>query len=373
MKPTPYSALLFSVSLLACDEGQHEMTEPPPACELSALPDSYQSDSYDQNTVVEREVRTRFKAMLQPLKDAEASLSVKPSQTELMALWNAGNPSLRSLTSSYYAPRVETLFAAFEKAAGNNWTPTAIPSGTGGKFGSYIFSAQGVDLRQGIEKGMFAAALYNHALSLLSQPVSVATLDRLIAIFGAHASFPADTAAMQHPDEFVAAYAKRRDKRDPLNPGPYLKIKQAMIRAQAALQKGSACTGEVSASLQVFRTEWERATFQTVIYYLNDASKKLSAAAPTAADQSAALHALGEAVGFVHGWRQLPSDRRIITDAQVDELLRLLLSDPGTESTAYKFITSSVDELPKLTLTIQKIATIYGLTAAQVEDSKINY
>lgn len=373
MKRTPYSALLFSVSLLACDDSPQEAMDPPPACVLSALPSSYQSDAYDQNTSVERELRTRFKALLQPLKDAEASLSVKPSQTELLALWNAGNPSLRSITSSYYAPKVEALFGAFEKAAGNSWTPTASPTGSGGKFGSYLFTAQGVDLRQGIEKGMFAAALYHHALSLMAQPITQATLDRLIAIFGAHASFPADTAAMQNPDEFVAAYAKRRDKRDPISPGPYLKIKQAMIRAQAAIQQGSSCAGEVSASLQVFRAEWERATFQTVIYYLNDASKKLSAAAPTAADQSAALHALGEAVGFVHGWRQLPVDRRIITDAQIDELLRLLLSDPSAESSAYRFVTHSVDELPKLTLTIQKIAAIYGLSAAQVEDSKINY
>jgi len=343
-------------------------------CTIGTLPSAYESPSYDQNTVMERDIRARLKALLQPMKDAEASLSVKPTEDELKALWNAGTPSLRSLTSSYYIPKVEAMLSDFSKAAGNGWTPSTTPSGSGGKFGSYIFSSQGVDLRQGIEKGMFAATFYRHALALQSQPISAATLDRLIAIYGSHASFPADTAAAQNPDEFVSAYAKRRDKRDPQNPGPYLKIKQAMIYAQAALAAGTACSAEVQASLTVFRNEWERAVFQTVIYYLNDASKKLSAAVPAPADQSAALHGFGEVIGFIHGWKQLPADRRIITDAQIDDLLKLLLSDPSAaSSSAYKLITDTATELPKLNLAIQKVAAVYGLTPAQVEDCKTNY
>lgn len=371
MRRTKYALGLLSLSVFACD-GTHS-SQPPTTCSLPALPSDYVSPSYDQNTVVERELRTRFKSLVQPMKDAEASLTVKPTQSDLTTLWTMGSPSLRSLTTSYYVPKVEAMIAAFAQAAGNTWTPSPTPSGPGGRYGSYIFTAQGVDLRQGVEKGVFAATFYHHALSLLSQPVSAATLDRLIAIYGAHASFPADTAAMQNPDEFVAAYAKRRDKRDPQSPGPYLKIKQAMIRAQAALNQGSVCAGEVDAALQTFRTEWERATFQTVIYYLSDASKKLSAATPSPTDQSAALHGFGEVVGFVHGWRQLPSGKRIITDAQIEELLKLLNSDPSTDSAAYKIITDSVAELPKLTLAIQKVATIYGLTPAQVEECKTNY
>jgi len=370
---TKLLTLLFLASPLSACDGTGTMQNAD-LCTLGTLPSAYVSPSYDQNTVVERDIRARFKAFLQPMKDAEASLSVKPTEAELKALWNVGTPSLRSLTSNYYVPKVEAMISDFSKAAGNNWTPSTIPSGTGGKFGANIFSAQGVDLRQGIEKGMFAATFYQHALALQAQPISTATLDRLIAIYGSHASFPADTAAAQNPDEFVSAYAKRRDKRDPQNPGPYLKIKQAMIRSQAALAVGSACTAEVQASLTVFRNEWERAVFQTVIYYLNDASKKLSAANPTPADQSAALHGFGEIIGFIHGWRQLPADRRIITDAQIDDLLKLLLSDPtAASSSAYKLMTDTATELPKLTLAIQKVAAIYGLTPAQVEDCKTNY
>jgi hypothetical protein len=371
MRPTKYSLFLLSLPLFACDGTVS--TQTPNQCDLTGLPSTYESPSYDQNTVVEKDLRTRLKGLLQPMKDAEASLSVKPTESELKALWNAGSPSLRSLTTSYFVPKIEAMITAFSQAAGSSWTPTPTPTGPGGKYGANIYSAQGVDLRQGIEKGIFSATFYNHALALQSQPITAATLDRLIAIFGAHASFPADTAAAQNPDEFVAAYAKRRDKREPQNPGPYLKIKQAMIRAQAAIAAGPGCASEVDASLKTFRNEWERAEFQTAIYYLNDASKKLSAAAPAPADQSAALHSFGEVIGFIHGWRQLPTDRRIITDAQIDDLLKLLLSDPGAPSTAYKLITDTAAELPKLTLAIQKVATIYGLSPAQVEDCKTNY
>jgi hypothetical protein len=36
-------------------------------------------------------------------------------------------------------------------------------------------------------------------------------------------------------------------------------------------------------------------------------------------------------------------------------------------------VTDTASELPKLTLAIQRIAAIYGFTAAQIEDFKTNF
>ena len=345
----------------------------PVVCQLGPLPSQYESASYDSNTQLERDVRARFKAFLQPMRDAEANLSIKPTESDLRGLFDAGTPSLRSLTSDYYRPRVDALLASFAAAAGNTWTPVSPPSGPGGKYGANLFSADGTDLRQAIEKGLFAAAFYRHGLSLVALPITEATVDRLIASFGSHASFPADTAAAQNPDEFAAAYAKRRDKRDPQNPGVYLGFKTAAIQAHAAIQAGDACAAQRDEALRSLRTSWERALLATSIYYFNDAGKKLGAATPTAVDMAAGLHSYGEAVGFIHGFRSLPADSRIITDAQIDDLLTLVSAPPAGPVTSYRLPIDPAAELPKLALAITRIATIYGFTPQQVEDFKTNY
>jgi hypothetical protein len=362
------------LSVLGCGSEPKEMMMPPPGgCNLTSLPAAYDGAGYAANSATEQGIRTRLKAFLQPMKDAEANLMVKPTEAQLKALFAEGSSSVRAITTSYYVSKVEGWIAAFAAAAGNTWMPAATPMGPGGKFGSYIFSAQGTDLRQAIEKGLFAAALYHHGLGLMNGPITAATLDRLIAIYGAHPSFPRDDKAMQNPDEFIAVYAKRRDKGDPQNPGPYLRIKGHFIRAQAAIAAGAACNAERDMAVQAIRAEWERVLLSTVIYYLNDVSKKLGAPSPSMADQANALHGYGEAVGFVHGFRQLPAAGRTITDAQVDELLALLGAPAEGPATSYKLITETAAMLPRLTQAITRIAAIYGFTAQQVEDFKTNY
>ncbi|MCS6914491.1 MAG: DUF4856 domain-containing protein [Myxococcales bacterium] len=360
------------LALVGCGSAGSDPTDPN-ACTLGPLPSSYEGSAFETHTAVERDLRARFQALTQLMKDAEANLMVRPSAAELQALYAAGNPSLRSITTSALQARVEGWLMAFAAAAGREWTPQAMPMGPGGRFGAYIFNAEGTDLRQAIEKSLFAAAFYHHALALMNGPISVATLDRMVAIYGAHASFPGSTTAMPHPDQLAAAYARRRDRLDPNNPGPYLKIKTAFITARAALERGAACTAERDAALRTVRSEWERALFATVIYYLHDAIQRLAMANPPAAEQARALHSYGEAIGFISGWRQLPQTGRQITDAQVDELLTELGAPPSGPVTSYRLITDTATQLPRLARVIERVAALYGFTPQQVEDFKNNY
>jgi len=342
----------------------------PHACALGTLPTTYEAASFEANTVVERDIITRFNTFQQPMKDAEANLAIVPTEAALQALFTAGAPSLKSLTTTYYAARVDALITAFVAAAGKDWTPAEPVPAAGGKYGNWLFTPRGLDIRQGIEKGMFAATFYNHALTLMGGAVTAATVDRILALFGAHPSFPNDSGAATHPDRLIAQYAERRDKKDAQSPGYYVQMKSAFITARAAAALPD-CTAQRDAAFATIRGLAERVLFSTVIFYLNDAGAKLGKASPTPAELASGLHSYGETEAFVHGWRMLPQASRTITDVQLDEILALIGAPVTGDVTSYKLVTSGATELPKLTQAITRIAQIYGFSAQQIEDFKV--
>lgn len=350
-------------------------------------PDTYDGAAYDANAATELAVRGQFFALTSLMQSAEADLLITPTLEELTALYEAGSPSVRSITTAYYDARILDVFAEFAAAAGSTWTPASPPSGPGGKYGSNIFSAYGIDLRQAVEKGLFEAAFYNHALSLLGGPIEEATVDRLLATYGAHPSFPgnsdaADPMTNPNPDRIGAQYAERRSPKDPndptrpadpASPGPYFRIKAELIRAKAAIQAGSECDAARDEALGRVMDEWERVMFATVIYYFNDSSLKLTKENPTEADLAGGLHGYGEAIGFIHGFKGMPEDGRHITDAQIDALLALVGAPSDAEATSYQLITDPALTVPNLIAAIDEVATIYGFTPQEVEGFKVNH
>ncbi len=335
------------------------------------LPATYESPAYEKAAAAELTVRAQFKAFTDPMKAADLDLTVQPTAAQLTALFDAGSPSLRAITTPYYAPKVETSIGVFVGAAGKTWAPVDPPSGPGGQYGKYLFTATGTDIRQSIEKGLFGAALYNHAFALMKGTITEATIDSLVAIYGAHPSFPQDDKAMTHPDTLVAQYAKRRNK--PGADGPYQTIKKSLITAKAAAFAGASCDGERDAALATFRQEWEKVIFSTVIFYLNDASLKLSTEPATTDTVSGGLHGYGEVVSFVHGYRGVPQEGKKITDAQIDELLAAINAPHDKPATSYKLATDAATEIPKLQKAITTIATIYGFSAQEVDGFKLSY
>ncbi len=186
----------------ACGESQN-MDQKSAACTPGALT-SYDGAQFATNAATELDVKARFKAFLQPMKDAELNVSLKPTAAQLGQLLDAGTPSLRAQTSAGYAQPISGYLAEFEAAAGLKWQPGPTPMGPGGIYGKYIFNARGTDLRQIIEKGMFGAMFYHQAQTLLRGPLTPATVDRALALFGAPPSFPADDKATPSPDDLMA-------------------------------------------------------------------------------------------------------------------------------------------------------------------------
>jgi hypothetical protein len=359
------------------------------AC-LTTVPDEYDGAAYDANAATELGIRAQVKAFQDPMKAAELDVTVKPTLVDLTAFYDAGTPSLRDLTTSYYADRVDGWLAEFVAAAGNTWTAAEPPTGPGGIFGVHIYNARGTDLRQLTEKGLFNAAYYVHAQSIAAGTLDAAAIDKLLAIYGAHPTFTGNSAALHpdgttanpNPDVFIAVYAERRSPKanggmdptkpaDPAAPGPYFRIKQALITAQAAIAAG--CDAERDAAIDAFFADWELTNFATVVFYLYDATAKLTLPEPTTADLDGGLHGYGEAVAFVHGFRTVPAGQRKITDAQIDVMLADLGAPYDGDATSYKLITDTATEVSKLQKVIADIATIYGLSQADLETFKTNY
>ncbi|MBK8259711.1 MAG: hypothetical protein IPK82_44520 [Polyangiaceae bacterium] len=342
----------------------------------------YDGTSFDTNAAEVLAIRSQAGALNSAMSAAEADLTVKPTLAELTALYEAGSPSVKSLTNPYYGEKILASLTAFEAAAGNEWKPAATPSGPGGKYGSYIFTSTGVDLRQAVDKGLFGSLFYLYMANLTNTTIDAAALDGLLAAFGAHPTFPGDSSAMTNPDKLFAQYAERRSPKDPndaskpmdpQNPGPYFRIKNHFVRAQQAIKAGAACDTVRDEAIQAILSESERVIFSTVIFYLNDAAVKLTKEGATDAELAGGLHGYGETIAFIHGFRMLPQDARTITDAQIDELLTQINAPVDGDVSAHLFLTDGATHVPKLLSAISKVAEIYGWDAQDIESFKTAY
>lgn len=333
----------------------------------------YQGDQFATNAASELELRAALSDLAEEMQKGRAP-GTTVEAGRLNELYQAGTSSLASVTTDYYQGRIEGTdgwLSELADASGGNYTPGA-PQGSGGVYEGYLFNAYGLELEQIVEKGLFAAAMYHHAADILDGEHDTTTADRVVALFGAHPDFPnSDNSSLDHPDTYAAKYTARRDKNDGM--GLYALMVQSFTALQTAIRVGEDLDDTKTTAISNIKTTWEKAVFATVINYLHSAISKLSSTNPTDADKASALHAYGEVVGFVHGWRGIPQEQKVITDAEVDELLVLLNAPYDTNASSYLFVTDPVNELPKLTQVIGKVQNIYGFSDAEIQDFKENW
>ena len=341
-----------------------------------AIPATYESPTFETNAAQELQLRQELEAFLAPMVTVEAQLAADAGATpvtraQLDALWSAGMPSVKTTTTAYYQSKVAGWLTAYGAAVTDGAYVADVPDGgdQGGALGGYIFDAYGVDLHQAIEKGSYAAAFYNQAVSLIAfGSITTGTIDRLVASFGASPAFPNNDNATQNRDVLAAAYAARRDSKDVANPGPYQRIRAALIKAKASVEAGPKCDADRDAALAVFLAQWEQSTYASVVFDFNDIIKKLSAS-----DVPGALHSYGEAIGFISSFKTISQSRRIITDAQIDNLLQQVYAADGAPVEAYKLKTTSIDAVSRLQAGIGVIKGIYAFSDAQIESFKQSY
>ncbi len=333
------------------------------------IPTAYDGAAFQTNAATQLDVLARLTKLVNEAKKGRTPGALVSSDS-LNYWYTTGNPSLQSLTSAYYSGNTAAWSPELALASGNTYVP-GTPTGNGGTYSGYLFDENGLELEQLLDKGHYGALLYQHFNDLAAGAITEATVDQMLAIFGANPTFPNSYQANLHaqPDKFIANYAARRDKND--GNGFYTNIRDQFIILQAAVKAGPEYDRERDEAIAAIRLLWEKANAGTIINYLYAVISKLSATNPTDADIASALHSYGETVGFVHGFRTLSNKK--ITDAEIDDLLTLLNAPANGTPTSYKFATDPLNELPKLTQVIAKLQSIYGFTAQELEDFKKNW
>lgn len=364
--------LTLLVSLFSCKDKEQVKA-------ALQIPTTYDGANFAANAATQLAVRQQLTAITDEAKKGRIN-GTSLAKPTLDNLFITGNPSLKAVNTPYFAGRLEGTGGWLDelaKSSGGTYVPSSTILGNGGTFGtgssSYLFDENGLEMEQMIEKGQFGSVLYKHATDLVSAPLTAATADQLVAIFGANPSFPSSSDAIKHPnpDRQMAVYAARRDKND--GNGYYTQLKNNFIKLQAALKAGTDYQPEQREAIDAIKLTWEKVNAATIINYCHAVIATMSKTAPTDNEKAAALHAYGESVGFTHGWRTIPQQHKKITDAQIDETLLLLNAPYNGTPTSYKFITDPANELPKLQQVIAKLKAIYGFTDREIEDFKTNW
>lgn len=339
------------------------------------IPSEYDGATFTANAATEIAVGQQLAALTAEAKKGRVN-GTTVSATTLNNLFTTGSPSLKSLATTYYAGKLEGasgFFAQLSNASSNGTYTPGTPEGEGGTYGAYLFDENGLEMEQLIEKGQFGAVMYNHAVTLLNGTLTAETTDKVLAIFGANPTFPSSNDAAKHesPDKYLAVYAARRDKND--GNGFYSQIKNNLIKLQAAIAAGDDYEDDQQDAIKNIKENWEKVNASTVVNYLYAVISTLSKTDPTDPEKASALHSYSETVGFIHGWRSIDEDDKIITDAQIDEILTLLNAPANGTPTSYTFVTDAGNELSQLQEVLTKLKTIYGFTDQEMEDFKQNW
>jgi len=327
------------------------------------VPTTYESAAFAQNAAVELALAEGFVALGDKMRSAEGAGTDTVTASDLNGIYSAGAPSLRAVSTTSAQGLADRYFTSFEAATGGNeWKPADAEedggAASGGKYGDFIVDRAGVDLRVATEKTLLGGALFNHVVGLVASPVTEATVDKLVAAFGATPAFAnrIDADAGAEADRLLASHASRLDGTSAEMPGPYRRVRTTVLRMKAAAKAGESCKADLDAAVTAFLTEWERTTYGAAIFYLAAAAS--SAANPTAG--ASTLHAFGEALGFIQSFKGV--SRRRITDEQIDALLtKIGAADP------HKLVTSPGARSLRLNEAIDDIALYEGLTPAEVQ------
>ncbi|MDX2190098.1 MAG: hypothetical protein SFY32_09555 [Bacteroidota bacterium] len=338
------------------------------------IPATYDSSGFAGNTSNEVTMQEDLENVIGTIEEARDA-SITLNQGEILSIYNN---QIKSKTQTEYQPFIEGWIKDISKASGKTFEPSATITGTGGTYigkkdSSYLFDAYGADLGEIIEKTMFGAYFYNNVLLLLDQPLTTTTVDKMVVLFGASPLFPNSytTNNTKTPDVFMANYATRRDKND--GKGYYTQAKTALITLKVAINGGNSYKNYQTQAISDFKKAWEKAAMASVINYCKSTIGIISKTNPSPYDYSRAMHACSEAAGFAFGWYYIPQAHKIITKAQLDEILPLLNLLPNGTSTFYKLKTDSFNQVTSLNLAITKLQAIYGFTNEEVNDFGSNW
>lgn len=352
-----FTALIFT----SCEKDEVET----PAL---VLPTTYDATSFTANTVSEYELRTNFITFINEAKKGRVS-GTTVTESKLKELFEAGTNSISNNATAAQRAEYLLLFKEIEKAskgAAYQLGKTPSVNGDGGVAGGYLFDENGLELEQIIDKGSFGSIFYAKAIAILANPTA-ANVDKALALYGANPTFPNTPTAAEgrQPDILMANYGARRTKTVGSTGGLYIEMKEAFIKAQAAIKAGAKYNADRDSAIATILIKWEEINAATVINYLFDVDAKLNAANVTDAAKAAAMHSYGECVGFLKGFKG--TSKKKITDVQIDDALTKMY-----HTTPYQLVDDK-DKVAALKIVRDNLQAIYGFSETQMAEFKLNY
>ncbi len=365
-KSALFLILFGAAGLYSCKDDSKD--RPTPAL---AIPKAYDAANFSANTTAQKSITSQLKTLVDTLKLGRVQTRTL-RESVLLSLYDGTN--LKASTSAYYDSKIPSWLSEAAAASGKTYKPEAPTSGSmGGVLGGYLFNRYGLEIEQVVEKGLFGAALVRTAFNLLdTKPLTPQALDQALAILGGNPTFPNTSTAApgRIPDAFFMVYLARRSDTSNLN-SLYNQVKNNFIKAQAAAKAGPAYSADALAATSAIKLAIEKANAGTVINYCKSVIKTLSQTSPTDAQKGSALHALSEAIGFIHGWKTLSG--KVITDKEIDEILALMNAPVGESPSCYLFVSEAFTNLPKLQQVIDKLKVVYSFSAAEIESFDKNW
>jgi hypothetical protein len=359
-----FSVSVFAFTVLALTSCTKDEEETP----ALVIPTAFDATSYTVNTTAEYELRTNFAAFINEAKKGRVA-GTTVTESKLKELFEAGTNSISNNTTTAQRAEYILLFKEIEKASkGAAYQLGKAPSINidGGVAGGYLFDETGLELEQIIDKGSFGSIFYNKAISILANPTA-ANLDKALALYGSNPTFPNTPTAAEgrQPDILMANYGARRTKTVGSTGGLYIEVRDAFIKAQAAIKAGSKYNADRDAAIAKILLKWEEINAATVINYLFDVDAKLNVATVTDAAKASAMHSYGECVGFLKGFKGV--SKKKITDAQIDDALTKMY-----HTASYQLVDDK-DKVAQLKDVRDNLQAIYGFTNEQMAEFKLNY
>lgn len=347
------------------------------SCEKDATgpsaPATLDSTSYTDSTMPQRATVSMLDAHVATIKQANVK-GTPLSPTQLSAYWRASSVLWQRATPAI-RPFIDSLHTVCVAIAGRTFDTTNAPNGTGGVYHDVLLDKYGLEPAELIGKSLFVSALYSGALTEARSTTIVprTRLQRIIASLGGTPAFAnTDDTSNAQRDKGLMKYVARRDKND--GAGPYARIKKAILKLQEIGKGGEANrTDSISAERQ-WRAAVEEAVARTAISYFLETIEEMNKATDDEG-RADAMHDYSEAIGLMYGLRALDAGDRTITTAQIDEICTLALAPWGGTPTSYLLwrSPSALQRLDAATGAVSKLAAVYGLSSADVQDCTVNW
>ncbi|MFN0048482.1 MAG: hypothetical protein ACKVOU_05110 [Cytophagales bacterium] len=375
-----FSIIAFGVLLFSCTKEKEAI---PAAQTVFTV---YDSTNFKSNTTNETSLKGDFTSLVNEIKKARVS-SYKLTENTLNTLYSS---KLQAATTPYFKEQINLFIPEIAKSSTGGLYNYGIDTlGNGGVFGlgssAYLFDEKGLEIEQLIDKGMFAATLYNESLKYFkSNTLNSADVDKLLSLYGAHPSFPNTPTASKtsNPDAFIANYAARRSDINDEN-SIYILIKKSFINLKGMVADPSSNAIAIENEKMAIRKNMEKVLAATVINYLFAIEKNLNLykdnaldntkALPTVNQTAAAMHAYGECVGFIWGLKNIDAAYKTIAESDITYVLSELRVPSFKTHNAYLIDKIYQDGLLRAGNVKSKLKSIYAFSDAEMEGFRNNW